>query len=126
MNPQAVNDVTVNTRNVCITHVNALHGKHCIQLMSATQCIANAFHVGCFCFTCYSNIPVRINDVYTFTQTGKFTGHTGGNYTVTFSGYAALDPEEKVVYQQMHNDQSVGYQGRWNVLKERHILSLPR
>ena len=58
--------------------------------------------------------------------TGKFTALTGGNYTVTLSGYAALDPGEKVVLQQMHNDQSVGYQGRWNVLKERHILSLPR
>ena len=65
LTPPSVNDVTVNTRNVCKTHVNALHGKHCMQLMSATQCIANAFHFGCLCFLCYSNMAVEINAVYT-------------------------------------------------------------
>ena len=45
--------------------------------------------------------------------TGKFTALTPGHYTVTYSGYARVDPGEKVIVQLMKNGQDVGYEGEW-------------
>ena len=47
-------------------------------------------------------------------STGKFTALTAGHYTITFSGWASVDPGEEVVVQLMHNDQSLpGSEGWW-------------
>ena len=46
-------------------------------------------------------------------STGKYTALTPGHYTVTYSGYARVDPGEYVYFQLMKNGVGVGSEGEW-------------
>ena len=109
-NTHTVNDVTLNTINVCITHVNALHRKYCIQLMSAMPCIANAFHFGGLYLLSCCNMAAKMNVMYTLKppEVPRRPLHRH------VQRRAALDSEEMVVLPQVYNDLSEGYDGeRW-------------
>lgn len=45
--------------------------------------------------------------------TGKFTALTPGHYTVTYSGYAVLNPGEMVDLYLYHNGESLGFESQW-------------
>ena len=45
--------------------------------------------------------------------TDIYTALTSGHYTITYSGYARVDPGEDVAFTLTKNGESVGYEGVW-------------